>query len=131
MYLDKYREIINSSVLNIPARLRQIDRGYFVVRNHKTRQFEVHHSGQIGGTLALNIPYEELDQRTIDLVRSTRIEYMQNVINEMERNNAKIEEEQERKREDLCQGVVKDIYRYVKAHESKDTIDSDIFKVDK
>ena len=128
MYIDKHREVIHTSTHCIPERLKAIDSGYFMVRNHKTEAWEVHHKGQIGNTLALNIPYEELDERTLKLVKSTSIEYAQNIFNEMERNNKKIEEDAEKKRKDMCETVCRDIHKYVTSHESKDTIDSDYFQ---
>lgn len=127
MFIDKYRETVHTSTLRIPERLKAIDKGYFVVRNHKTCQWEVHHSGQLDNTLALNIPYEELDERTIKLVKSTRIEYAQNVFNEMERNNKKIEEDAKKQFDDGCEVIAKDIHKYCTAHESKETIDSDYY----
>lgn len=125
MYIDKYREIVISSVHNIPARLKMIDKGYFLVRNHRTNEYEVHHSGQIGSTLAVNIPYDELDERTLQRVRETRIEYIDKIIAEMDKQNENIETIQNKKANEVTEVVTKDIFRYLKAHESKETIDKD------
>jgi len=126
MFIDDYREVITESTHDIPRRLREIDTDYFIVRNHKTNEFEVHHKGQIGNSLALNIPFKELDERTIDLVKSTSIQYSQNIINEMERNNEKLETDKIKKRNEMGQEICKDIHKYVTRHEDKETIDSDI-----
>ena len=125
MYIDKYREIIKSSVHRIPERLKQIDTKYFIVRNHQTCEFEVHHSGQAYNTLALNIPYQELDERILEKVRSTRIEYINEILKDMDNNNEKLEIEKDRKMNEVTETVTKDIYRYLKSHESKETIDED------
>jgi NH3-dependent NAD+ synthetase len=125
MYIDNFREIIKSDLFNIGGRLKQIDKNYFIVRNHQTAEFEVHYKGQIGGTFALSIPYDKLDERTLKRVRETSIEYAQNIFSEMERNNAKLEADQDRKRKDVTETVTKDIYRYLNKHESKETIDAD------
>lgn len=130
MYIDKHREVIETSTFNIPERLKAIDEGYFLVRNYQTKQFEVHHSGQIGDTFCLSIPYDELDYRTIQRVRETQIQYIDNIVAEMERNNEKLEKDRNKKLNDYTQTVTKDIYRYLKSHESKETIDtnSQIFR---
>lgn len=125
MYIDKYREVITSSTCNIPQRLRQIDKGYFLVRNHSTKQFEVHHREQIGNTFCLSIPFNELDERTLQRVRETRTEYIRNIIAEMDRKNEKIGIDGDGELKDVTKAVAKDIYSYVKAHESKETIDED------
>lgn len=130
MFIDKYREIIETSTFNIPERLKAIDEGYFVVRNHETHQFEVHHSGQIGDTFCLSIPYDELDYRTIQRVRETQIQYIDNIVAEMERNNEKLEADRDKKLKDYTETTTREIYRYLKSHESIETIDenSQIFK---
>ncbi|MFL0197390.1 hypothetical protein ACJDU8_17745 [Clostridium sp. WILCCON 0269] len=125
MYIDKYREVITSSTCNIPQRLRQIDKGYFLVRNHCTKQFEVHHSEEIGNTFCLSIPFNELDERTLQRVRETRIEYIRNIIAEIDNKNEKIEIDGDKELKDVTQTVGRNIYKYVKVHESKETIDED------
>jgi polyhydroxyalkanoate synthesis regulator phasin len=73
----------------------------------------------------LNIPYDRLDERTLQRVRETRIEYIDNIMREMDRKNEKIESEQARKVNEVTETVTKDIYRYLNKHESKETIDKD------
>jgi hypothetical protein len=113
---------VKSNVLKIPERLREIDKGYFVMWNTNTQQFEVHHKEHIGNTLALNIPFNELDQRTIDLVRQTRIESGRTLIEEMDRNNNKIELQSEKKLSDYIQSTAKDIHKYCSSKASIDII---------
>lgn len=123
MYLDKDREIITSSTCNIPQRLKGINKNYFLVRNHSTGQFEVHHKKQPFNTFCLSISWDELDERTLERVRETRIEYMDNIIAKMDRENERIEADGDKKLKDVTETVSRDIYRYAKAHESKETID--------
>jgi len=123
MYLDKDREIITSSTCNIPQRLKRIDKDYFLVRNHSTAQFEIHHKKQPVNTFCISIPWNELDERALERVRETRIEYMDNIIAEMNRKNEKVEIDGDKKLKDVTETVASDIYRYVKAHESKEVID--------
>lgn len=130
MYIDKYREVIETSTFNIPERLKAIDEKYFLVRNHKTNEFEVHHSGQADDTFCLSIPYDELDFRTIQRVRETQIQYIDNIVKEMERKNEKLETDRDKKLKDFTETTTKDIYRYLNKYESKEFIDtnSEIFK---
>lgn len=128
MFNNEFLEPISTSVYKIPERLKEIDKGYFVVFNHKTGAFEVHHNEQIGSSLAVNIPYDELDQRTIDHVKSTRVEYAAKIMAEMEKEQAAWEANEKKKFDDMSKDVVTDIFKYCKRHESKETIDSTIFK---
>ena len=130
MFIDKYRETVKTSALNIPERLKQIDKGYFLVFNHRSKEFEVHHREQRDNTFCLNIPYKELDVRTLELVKRTRMEYAKQIFKEMEENNLKIEREADKKRNEYSKEVLTDIHKYVTRHESKDTIpeDSSLFK---
>lgn len=123
MFIDKHREVVFSSPMNIPQRIKAIDKDYFVVRNHSIGKFEVHHKGQIDGTLALTIPYDELDFRTIQMVKETRIEYIDKIIKEMDENNRKLEEKSKKKVSEYTDMVCRDIHSYVNKHESKTTAD--------
>ena len=83
-------EIITADLFDISARVKEIDSCYFVVRNYKTGKFELHAAGQKGSTLALKLPFERLDARTVDLARKTRRERMDKLLAEMERENGKL-----------------------------------------
>lgn len=125
MYIDTDREVITSSTYNIPQRLKQIDKGYFVVRNHSTRQFEIHHKDQPFNTFCLSIPWKELDERTLQMVKETSIEYIDNITAQMDKKNEQIGIDGDKKLKDATETVSRNIYKYVKAHESKETIDED------
>jgi len=126
-HIDKYREVINTNVCNIPERLKEIDSQYFIVRNKQLHCFEVHHGkpelDNYYKTFQLQIPYDELDQRTIDFVLETRIENAKRIIEEIEKHNEKLQLEQEKKSEEITREIAKDIFRYCNNHESKETID--------
>lgn len=84
--------IIKNDLFDIDKRLKEIDRGYFAVYNFRKKRFEVHHSGQ-KNTYCLTVPYDALDERTVRLVRKTRLERMEQLQKEIERENAKKEKE--------------------------------------
>lgn len=129
-WLDENREILHSSSQRIPERLREIDQGYFVVFNHKNSSFEIHHKdGLPNDSFQLWIPFKELDQRTIDRVLETRIENSKALMALMERQNEKLEEDAQKKSDEITEDISRDIYRYCNnIRPSKDTIDDDAYK---
>lgn len=104
-------EIINH-VFNIPERLREIERDYFVVYDTLADKYEVHSKANIGNTYCLTIPYDQLDARTIEYVRKTRKENADTLFKEMERDNEKLLLSRQREFANLNEGIAKDIYRY-------------------
>ena len=85
--------VIENDNLYILERLKEIDESYFIVYNTLTSKFEVHSSGQIGGTYCFTIPYSTLDERTIDFAKKTRVERRDEIIKEIDRVNEKREKE--------------------------------------
>ena len=78
---------ILSDVYNIAKRIKNIDKYYYLVFNTSTNKFEVHNSHQVGGSFCLTIPYDFLDERTLNLVNQTRVENIERILNEIENNN--------------------------------------------
>ncbi len=90
--MDKNLELVKDDLFGVVKRIKQIDPKYFVVFNHKTKNYEVHNERQPeGNTLALVCPYGGLDLRVVRLVRQTRCERANEVFREIEDNNEKIE----------------------------------------
>ena len=85
------RERVENDLFGIANRLRSIDEGYFILRTDSG--FEVHNSLQRGSTLALKVPYPELDERTVRLVRRTRRERFAQLMKETQEANAKAEKQ--------------------------------------
>ena len=117
---------MNTNVFFIPERLREIDEGYFVVRNHQTKQFEIHHSGQLHNTYCLTVPFDELDERTIRLVRKTRICNLEKLLDEMEEHNRKLSEKQTKIPEEATEKL-KETITYLGRHCDKETVDDGAF----
>ena len=88
---------IESDPYFICQRLREIDDSYFVVYNKNSRAFEVHSSDQVGGTFCFVVRYDDLDDRTLDYARRTRAERQNQVIEELDRENARLEREFEKR----------------------------------
>jgi len=93
-----YLELIQEDLYDISSRIKEIESGYFIVRNLRSDKFEVH-STMNGGwdTYCFTVPYDELDVRTLQYCRETNIATRGDSIEkELDRNNAKIDETRER-----------------------------------
>lgn len=87
----KYLKPIDGDVYNISRRIKEIDKGYFIVRNFNDQVFEVHNSKNKGRTFCFTVPYPELDERTIVHCKKTAIARADLIIKEIERANEKAE----------------------------------------
>lgn len=89
--------MIEGDLFGIANRLKSIDKSYFIVYSYRRRRFEVHSSAQRGNTLALVLPYDRLDERTVRLVLETRVQRRKEFFAEMERANAALEKSEREK----------------------------------
>ena len=81
-------EKITSDVLDIASRL-EIDPRYEVYRNLNKHRFEIHACG----ALQIAVPFARLDERTLSLVRETRVENADELLSRLEKQNAQKERE--------------------------------------
>ena len=88
---------VTADLYDIARRLREIDPDYRVWYSYRKHKYEIHNVGQRGDTYALTVPYGELDERTLRLVRRTRAENAAEFIREIERKNAALRKEKVRK----------------------------------
>ncbi len=121
-----YKTPVVTNVFWIPERLREIDDGYFVLRNHQTKKFEIHHRGQPHNTYCLTVPYDELDERTLHLVRKTRICNAEKLLAEMEEQNKKIAEQQTAIPDEATEKL-KETVTYLGRHSDKESLDDGAF----
>ncbi len=117
---------LDTNVYFIPERLREMDEGYFVVRNHQTKTFEIHHAKQPHSTYCLTVPYSELDARTLELVKKTSISRMEHLLREMDSANEKLAA---RKSQLPCEATekTKEVLNYLNRHESLEWVDDKAF----
>ncbi len=85
--------VIDDDMFGVARRLKSIDDGYFVFLNYKTGKFEVHNRRVRPSTLCLVLPFDRLDERTVNRVLYTRAENVKRIIADMERENAKTEKD--------------------------------------
>ncbi len=117
---------LTTNVYFIPERLKEIDSGYFVVRNHEKKTFEIHHRDQPHTTYCLTVPYEELDCRALELVRKTSVSNLDRLLSEMDSHNQQLEQEATKVSEESTQKT-KEVLSYLNHHESKEWVDKDAF----
>lgn len=86
---------ITHDVYEISKRIKYIDKDYYVVYNTSSAKFEVHNSSQLDTTFCLTLPYNQLDERTLNYVAKTRSANIENILEEIENNN-KIQESADR-----------------------------------
>lgn len=96
---------ISGDVFDIADRLKEIDGGYYPVYNLTRKRYEVHHDGA-KNSLQVVIPYDSLDSRTIDKVRQTRREYVENMIREMDKNNELLKQKEEKERREKAYTLI-------------------------
>lgn len=87
--------VIDDDLFGVCARLKSIDDGYFVFLNYKTGKFELHNKKDTP-SLCLVLQYDRLDERTVRHVLYTRAERARQIIERMERENARLEAESRR-----------------------------------
>ncbi len=76
---------------NIANRIKDIDRDYYIVYNTDCARFEVHNSMQIGSTYCCSLPYNALDERTLNYVNDTRSINIENILDNIDRENERVE----------------------------------------
>lgn len=83
---------ITNDLYDIAWRLKEIDERYELFYNGRQKRFEIH----ADGALQTVVPFPYLDARTLIHARKTRVENLQRLIEEIEANNRRAEEEKRR-----------------------------------
>ncbi len=83
--------VVKGDLYDIAARIKEIDPDYFIFYSYIRRRYEVHSKTQKGNTLAIVVPFDRLDGRTLTLVRKTRVERFDAIMEEQKRENARLD----------------------------------------
>lgn len=97
--MKKTTYVVENDMFDIANRLKKIDDKYFIVRNFVKHRYEVHYKRNFN-SLELVVPYDILDERTIYLVLKTRMENRHKILEEMEKENKKLEMEKIKKQKE-------------------------------
>ena len=112
-------KIIKKDVFNIAKRLRNINKNYVIVFNEKLKKYEIRFKNSFDN-FVLHIPNNELNKLLIDYVFKTS--NIDEVINEIEKNNNDMENSFNAKIKDESTYKLKEIHKYANSG-SKEFID--------
>ncbi len=88
-----------TNTFSIPERLAAYDGNLFVVWNTNRHVYEVHSLAHIGSTFGFAVPYDDLDGRTIDMVRELNLHVRGDIIfKELDDSNEQLKRSLEQKR---------------------------------
>ena len=104
----KNQTTIYSDTYYICQRLKEIDESYYIVYNFDKCKFEVHSAGQGRNTYCFTVPYNVLDERTIDYAKKTRSKNLDEIIKEIDFQNEEIQKQREKQAVDCLKEVIYD-----------------------
>lgn len=108
-----YKRLIENDVFDIAQRMKEIDSEYFILYDLQKRRYEVHSKRQRGDTLAFVVPYPSLDKRTLDFARETSIARREDLLQQIDRENKRREEDVSRRILDKAKEKTKNLARYL------------------
>ena len=100
-------EVITEDLFGIAGRLMSVDPRYRLYRNRKMERFELWWEGR----LSLVLPFETLDERTVEYARKTRRENADEIMDEIAKGNEAVER-QKQKNLEIMQAQIRDCVKY-------------------
>ncbi len=79
--------VVESDCLGIVQRLKEIDGGYFLVFDIDKKKYELHDKSQMRNSYCLTFPFDQIDERMVDMAKKTRVQNSDALFEEMEREN--------------------------------------------
>lgn len=102
---------IESDVFDIIKRIKDIDKNYYIMYNLDNCKYELHYRG-LPNTYCFTCPFDNLDKRFIDLVYKTNIQYIDNIVEDIDNNNVKLEQEYNNKVNSQTNYQLREIYNF-------------------
>ena len=121
---------VSSHVTDIPARLKAINPGWFVMLNARTQRFEIHDAAQPGGTLACVLPFDELDARAIEYARRYHVSRLHETAREIDEYNERLERAAQRDYLALAADKTREAISYLRRRTDTDTIPKELMNHD-
>ena len=81
-------ERIEHDLFDIASRLKEVDERYELYFNKSLGRYEIF----ANGVLQIAVPFDRLDARTVEFARKTRLENLQKLIENIDRENALLDE---------------------------------------
>ena len=123
---SKDRIPVISHVTDIPVRLKELNRAFFVMFNVKTQRYEVHSSDQPFATLACTLPFDELDARAILYVREHSAERLEIIAKEIDEYNDRLVAKREAETIDKANYKMREAFNYLKNNSKTDSIPQEV-----
>lgn len=116
MKLPYYKILISDSVYEIPQRLKEYDKSFFVVFNKRNGKFEVHSHDNLWNTYCFTVPFDELDQRTLDIVMKNDTKNIgpKDIERELNNHNERVEKRKDKDFKNWVEDVAKETYSHFK-----------------
>lgn len=124
----KNRIPVTGGVYGIPERLKELRDSLFVMYETTCGVYEVHDASQDDCTLACELPYEELDARALLYVREHMRERFEELVAEIDRHNAKLEDAALNEHMDKAGYKMRQAIRYLDQHESADSLPKELIE---
>lgn len=117
---DRIPVLIN--IYDIPVRLKEVNRDFFVMFNTRIQKYEVHCASQPYDTLACVLPFDELDARALQYVREFSRERTEHLAEEIERYNEELDRKAQAAMIDKANYKVREAFNYLKNNRKTDEI---------
>lgn len=103
--------LIESDVFDIVNRIKEIDDGYYIVYDTCKDKYELHNKYQLN-TYCLTIPYDEIDNRILELIYFTSVVNIDKIIEEIDNNNINVEQKQTEHMKNYSDYILREIYAF-------------------
>lgn len=122
----KDRIPVISHAMDIPVRLKEVNRDFFCMFNIRTQKYEIHCASQPESTLSCVLPFDELDYRAIQYVREFSRERMQNIAKEIEEYNEHLDRKRESELLDKAGYKTREAFNYLRNNSKTDSIPQEV-----
>ena len=80
---------ITNDLYDISDRLRSVNDDYRLIFDAERKRYAVY--SRTRGTLCFDVPFDELDARTVEYAQKTRVQNAREIFREVEEHNARLE----------------------------------------
>lgn len=123
---DRNRIAVLSNATDIPVRLKEVNRDFFVMLNRDTQRYEIHCASQPFDTLACTLPFDALDGRALTYVREYAPERFDVISAEVDAYNERLAAHSERDVIDRANYKMREAFNYLKNNSKTDVIPQEV-----
>ena len=119
---------VTSHVCDIPARLKALIPGAFVMLNTRTQRFEIHDAAQPFTTLCCELPFDTLDARALVYVRQYHASRLDDVLREVDEHNRRLEEDALNRHLDTAGQKTKEAVAFLARRSDRDRVPDELLR---